>query len=103
MVLPSFYREGVPKSLLEACAMGKPIVTTDNVGCRETVDDGVNGYLCELRSTSSLVEKLELMIKLSHEQRLLMGEKSRAKVENEFDEQIVIGKYLQAVKSAIGS
>nr|WP_321278107.1 glycosyltransferase family 4 protein [uncultured Vibrio sp.] len=103
MVLPSFYREGVPKSLLEACAMGKPIVTTDNVGCRETVDNGVNGYLCELRSTSSLVEKLELMIELSHEQRLLMGEKSRIKVENEFDEQIVIKKYLQAVKSAIGS
>ncbi|CAK1935760.1 galacturonosyltransferase WbtD [Vibrio crassostreae] len=103
MVLPSFYREGVPKSLLEACAMGKPIVTTDNVGCRETVDDGINGYLCELRSTPSLVEKLELMINLSHDQRLLMGEKSRIKVENEFDEQIVINKYLQAVKSAIGS
>lgn len=103
MVLPSFYREGVPKSLLEACAMGKPIVTTDNVGCRETVDDGINGYLCELRSTSSLVEKLELMINLSHDQRLSMGEKSRIKVENEFDEQIVINKYLQAVKSAIES
>ncbi|OEE10484.1 glycosyltransferase family 4 protein [Vibrio cyclitrophicus] len=103
MVLPSFYREGVPKSLLEACAMGKPIVTTDNVGCRETVDDGVNGYLCELRSTSSLVEKLELMINLPHAQRLSMGEKSRIKVENEFDEQIVINKYLQAVKSAIES
>lgn len=103
MVLPSFYREGVPKSLLEACAMGKPIVTTDNVGCRETVDDGVNGYLCELRSTSSLVEKLELMMSLSHEQRLSMGENSRIKVENEFDEQIVINKYLHAVKSAIVS
>ncbi|KAA8596473.1 glycosyltransferase family 4 protein [Vibrio cyclitrophicus] len=103
MVLPSFYREGVPKSLLEACAMGKPIVTTDNVGCRETVDDGINGYLCELRSTSSLVEKLELMINLPHAQRLSMGEKSRIKVENEFDEQIVINKYLQAVKSAIES
>lgn len=103
MVLPSFYREGVPKSLLEACAMGKPIVTTDNVGCRETVDDGINGYLCELRSTSSLVKKLELMINLSHDQRLSMGEKSRIKVENEFDEQIVINKYLQAVKSAIES
>ncbi|OBT19338.1 glycosyl transferase family 1 [Vibrio cyclitrophicus] len=103
MVLPSFYREGVPKSLLEACAMGKPIVTTDNVGCRETVDDGINGYLCELRNTSSLVEKLELMINLSHDQRLSMGEKSRIKVENEFDEQIVINKYLQAVKSAIES
>lgn len=103
MVLPSFYREGVPKSLLEACAMGKPIVTTDNVGCRETVDDGVNGYLCEPRSTSSLVEKLELVINLSHDQRLLMGEKSRIKVEREFDEKIVINKYLQAVKAAIAS
>lgn len=101
MVLPSFYREGVPKSLLEACAMGKPIVTTDNVGCRETVDDGINGYLCEPRSTTSLVEKLELMITHSHEQRLEMGLQSRTKVENEFDEKIVINKYLEAVKSAL--
>ncbi|WP_434527754.1 glycosyltransferase family 4 protein [Vibrio sp. K4] len=101
MVLPSFYREGVPKSLLEACAMGKPIVTTDNVGCRETVDEGINGYLCEPRSTASLVEKLDLMITKSHEQRLQMGLKSRAKVENEFDENIVIKKYLEAVKSAL--
>ncbi|MFA0203971.1 glycosyltransferase family 4 protein [Vibrio breoganii] len=101
MVLPSFYREGVPKSLLEACAMGKPIVTTDNVGCRETVDDGVNGYLCEPRSTSSLVEKLDLMINHSHDQRLAMGVKSRAKVENEFDEKIVITKYLNAVERAL--
>ncbi|CAH7123445.1 Glycosyltransferase family 1 protein [Vibrio chagasii] len=101
MVLPSFYREGVPKSLLEACAMGKPIVTTDNVGCRETVDDGINGYLCEPRSTKSLVEKLDLMITHSHEQRLEMGLQSRTKVENEFDEKIVINKYLEAVKSAL--
>ncbi|WP_036830306.1 glycosyltransferase, partial [Photobacterium sanctipauli] len=53
-VLPSFYREGVPKTLLEAGAMGKPIVTTDNVGCRETVDDGINGFLCIPKSTESL-------------------------------------------------
>ncbi len=98
MVLPSFYREGVPKSLLEAGAMGKPIVTTDNVGCRETVDVGVNGYLCELRSTESLIEKLELMIQMTHEQRLEMGRQSRLKIEREFDEQIVINKYLDAVK-----
>ncbi|MFS1981822.1 glycosyltransferase family 4 protein [Vibrio lentus] len=101
MVLPSFYREGVPKSLLEACAMGKPIVTTDNVGCRETVDDGINGYLCEPRSTASLVEKLALLISQSHEQRLQMGLESRTKVENEFDEKIVINKYLEAVRSAL--
>ncbi len=101
MVLPSFYREGVPKSLLEAGAMGKPIVTTDNVGCRETVDDGINGYLCELRSTESLTEKLELMIQMTNEQRLEMGRQSRLKIEREFDEQIVINKYLNAVKECM--
>lgn len=101
MVLPSFYREGVPKSLLEAGAMGKPIITTDNVGCRETVDDGVNGYLCEARSTDSLIDKLELMIQITHEQRLEMGRQSRFKIEREFDEQIVINKYLEAVKECL--
>lgn len=101
MVLPSFYREGVPKSLLEAGAMGKPIITTDNVGCRETVDDGINGYLCELRSTESLAEKLELMIQMTHEQRLEMGRQSRLKIEREFDEQLVINKYLNAVKECL--
>tara|TARA_R110001583_G_scaffold192734_1_gene359659 strand:+ start:10673 stop:11794 length:1122 start_codon:yes stop_codon:yes gene_type:complete len=97
MVLPSFYREGVPKSLLEAAAMGKPIVTTDNVGCRETVDDGVNGYLCDVRSTSSLVKNLDKIICLSHEKRLAMGRASRSKVEREFDEKVVIDKYLSAI------
>lgn len=101
MVLPSFYREGVPKSLLEAGAMGKPIVTTDNVGCRETVDDGVNGYLCELRSTCSLVNALEKIINLSHEERIDMGLKSRKKIEAEFDEKIVINKYLDAINELI--
>lgn len=101
MVLPSYYREGVPKSLLEAGAMGKPIITTDNVGCRETVDDGINGFLCEPRSTEDLVAKLEKMILMSHEERLAMGRKSREKVEREFDEQIVIQKYLDAVDQVL--
>ena len=100
MVLPSFYREGVPKSLLEACAMGKPIITTDSVGCRETVDIGLNGYLCEPRNTASLIEKLELMICHSYDERHKMGLHSRKKVENEFDEKIVISKYIKAIKSA---
>lgn len=103
MVLPSYYREGVPKSLLEAGAMGKPIVTTDNVGCRETVDEGINGYLCELRSSESLIEKLDMIINMYHEQRLEMGRKSREKIKNEFDEQIVIYKYLDAVKDCLAN
>ncbi|MCD9546754.1 glycosyltransferase [Photobacterium carnosum] len=101
MVLPSYYREGVPKSLLEAGAMGKPIVTTDNVGCRETVDDDINGYLCEIRSTASLVQALDKMITHTHQERLAMGVKSREKIEREFDEKIVINKYLNAINDLL--
>jgi len=101
MVLPSFYREGVPKSLLEAGAMAKPIVTTDNVGCRETVDDGVNGFLCEPRSTISLVEKLEAIIQMTHSERLAMGECSRRKIKTEFDEKIVIQRYISTIAECL--
>ncbi|EPZ2438390.1 glycosyltransferase family 4 protein [Providencia rettgeri] len=97
MVLPSFYREGVPKSLLESGAMGKPIVTTDNVGCRETVEHGVNGFLCQPRSTESLVASLEKIISMTHGQRLEMGQESRKKMAREFNEQIIINQYLQAI------
>jgi len=101
IVLPSYYREGVPKSLLEAGAMGKPIVTTDNVGCRETVEHNVNGFLCKLRSTESLIEQLDKVILMSHKVRINMGFKSRQKIELEFDEQIVINKYIMAVNSCL--
>jgi glycosyltransferase involved in cell wall biosynthesis len=101
MVLPSYYREGVPKSLLEAGAMGKPIVTTNNVGCRETVDNRINGFLCEPRSTESLFNALEQIIQMSHEERLAMGGASRVKMEREFDEKIVINKYLSAVEECL--
>ncbi len=101
IVLPSYYREGVPKSLLEAGAMGKPIVTTDNVGCRETVEHEINGFLCQPLCTSSLMEMLERVINMSHEDRLTMGLKSRQKIESEFDEKIVINKYLSAINEII--
>lgn len=99
MVLPSYYREGVPKSLLEGAAMGKPIITTDNVGCREVVDHGVNGYLCEPKSCESLLEQMEKIIHSSVEERRVMGNNSRKKVEVEFDEKIVIEKYLDVIRS----
>ncbi|EOB7509519.1 glycosyltransferase family 4 protein [Providencia stuartii] len=101
MVLPSYYREGVPKSLLESGAMGKPIITTDNIGCRETVEHGINGFLCEPRSTESLISAMELMIQMSHEQRLQMGLKSRTKMANEFNEQIIINRYLVAINDCL--
>ena len=97
VVLPS-YREGTPRTLLEAAAMARPIITTDAVGCREVVDDGVNGYLCKVRDAADLAQKMERMLALSPEQRLQMGQRGRAKMQAEFDEQIVIAKYLAAIE-----
>lgn len=98
VVLPS-YREGTPRSLLEAAAMGRPIITTDAVGCREVVDHGVNGYLCKVRDAEDLAEKMNQILLLPPEDRLAMGLRGRAKMEAEFDEQIVIGKYLAAIEA----
>lgn len=96
VVLPS-YREGVPRSLLEAAAMGRPIVTTDAVGCRDVVEDGFTGFLCRPRNSVSLAEAMKKIICLTPCQRSAMGLKGRAKVEQEFDERVVIQKYLEAL------
>lgn len=96
IVLPS-YREGTPRTLLEAAAMGRPIITTDAVGCREVVDDGRNGYLCKVRDAVDLAAKMERMLSLTKEQRCEMGLRGRQKMEAEFDEQFVIRKYLEAI------
>ena len=96
IVLPS-YREGTPRSLLEAAAMAKPIITTNVVGCKEVVVDGENGMLCEVKNALDLASKMKDMLLLSDDQRRLMGQKGRLKMEQEFDEQIVIRKYLKAI------
>jgi glycosyltransferase involved in cell wall biosynthesis len=98
IVLPSFYREGTPRALLEAAAIGRPIITTDNVGCRDVVDDGLSGFLCRPRDAKDLAEKMELMLALSPSARESMGLRGREKVEREFDEQIVVKKYLQTIE-----
>lgn len=77
--------------------MARPIVATDVVGCRDAVDDGSNGYLCRVRDPIDLAEKMAQVRKLNPPERLAMGAAGRAKVEREFDEQIVISKYLQAL------
>lgn len=97
VVLPSYYREGVPKSLLEAGALGKPIITTDSIGCKETVDAGVNGYLCKPRSESSLLNCMELFFNLPLTEREKMGEASRFKMEKQFSEKIIIQKYIKCI------
>lgn len=96
VVLPS-YREGVPRSLLEAAAMARPIVATDVVGCRDVVEHDVNGLLCKPKDAGDLAEKMRHMLCLSVERRLEMGRAGRQKVEREFDEKLVIQKYLNAL------
>lgn len=98
VVLPS-YREGTPRSLLEAAGMGKPIVTTNIAGCRQTVDDGVNGFLCEVKNAQDLADKMEKMYNLSDEELESMSIASRFKAEVQFDEQIVIKKYLEIIRA----
>jgi len=102
VVLPSFYREGTPRTLLEAAAMARPIITTDSVGCRDVVDDGVNGFLCRPRDALDLADKMERMISMPHKEREAMGLRGREKVEREFDEKIVIDKYLSAIEAVLG-
>jgi len=83
-VLPSFYREGTPRTVLEAMAMGRPIITTDAPGCRETVKNGVNGFLVPVKDSKALIDAMEKFIK---EPELIqeMGAKSREIAENKYD------------------
>lgn len=97
VVLPS-YREGVPHSLLEAAASARPIIATDVVGCKDIVDDNCNGFLCRVKSAGDLAEKMIRMVRLTPEQRSCMGATGRAKAVREFDEDIVINKYLSAIR-----
>lgn len=92
LVLPS-YREGISKVLMEGAAMERPIIATNVTGCKEIVDDGVNGYLVNVRDSSDLAEKMEKFIQLSKEERERMGKKGREKILKEFDEKIIIDIY----------
>jgi glycosyltransferase involved in cell wall biosynthesis len=98
IVLPSYYPEGVPRTLIEAAAMGKPIITTDTPGCRDVLDHGQTGFLCEARSVEMLAEAMLQMLDCTATQRMAMGRRGRDKAEREFDERFVIDAYLEALK-----
>ena len=92
IVLPSYY-EGLSRVLMEACAMGRPVICSDIPGCREAVEDGVNGFLCQARNSDSLISCCKRFIKLTFEQRKAMGYASRKLAEKKFDEGIVVCRY----------
>lgn len=91
---PTYYPEGMSNVLLESCASGRAIITTDRSGCREIVDDGVNGYIVQQKNTKDVIEKIEKFLALSFEERKEMGLRGREKVQKEFDRNIVIDKYM---------
>lgn len=97
-VHPTYYPEGLSNVLLESAASGRPIITTNRSGCREVVDNGVNGYVVEEKNSKDLIEKIEMFLAKSVEERKAMGLAGRAKVEKEFNRQIVIEKYLGELK-----
>jgi glycosyltransferase involved in cell wall biosynthesis len=100
VVLPSAYREGVPRSLLEAAAMGKPLITTNTIGCREALEDGVTGMLCEPRSAPSLADAMQRMTDIGADERRAMGARGRARMELLFDDRIVHNSYRRALSGA---
>lgn len=98
IVLPS-YREGTPRTLLEAASSSKPIVATDVPGCHHVVEDNYNGLLCKLKNSEDLALKMEQMLSLDDETLKKFGENGRKKIEFEFDEKLVITKYLNEISS----
>lgn len=101
-VLPS-YREGVPRSLLEASATMRPVITTDAVGCRDTVESGVSGLLCQPRDAADLAKKMAQFLMMMPEEREAMGAAGRRKVEREFDERHVIDAYRRRIELIAGT
>ena len=98
VIHPTYYPEGLSNVLLEACACGRPIITTDRSGCREVIDDGVNGYMVPQKNAEKLIEAVENFLKLSNEERKNMGLAGRRKVEKQFDRQIVVEAYRREIE-----
>lgn len=101
VVLPSYYREGVPRVLLEASSMALPIITADSVGCREAIEDGVTGLMCQPRNADDLASCMRQMAEMSDDDRHAMGQRGREKMVREFDEKIVIDRYLKEINRIV--
>lgn len=98
IVHPSYYPEGMSNVLLEAAAHCRPIITTDRAGCRETIDKGKSGLIIPVKNADALVDALEDFLAMSWEQRRRMGLEGRAKIEREFDRQLVVKAYVEEIE-----
>ena len=102
-VHPTYYPEGLSNVLLESSACARPIITTDRSGCREIVDEGINGYVVEQKNTADLVMKIEKFLQLSSTEKMRLGIAARNKVEKEFDRQIVVNAYMSEISLTEGT
>lgn len=103
IVHPSYYPEGMSNVLLEGAASARPIIATDRAGCRETVEDGVTGFLIPIKDEQALVEALEKFMQMTPQQRKAMGLAGRAKMERKFDRKIVVKAYLEEIQALEGN
>lgn len=102
LALPSYYHEGLPCSLLEGMAMGKPIITTDSAGCRDTVEEGKNGHIVPIADVEALAAAMLRLALLSPEKRAEMGRYGRRKVLREFCREVILPQYLQEAEICLG-
>jgi glycosyltransferase involved in cell wall biosynthesis len=98
IVLPS-YREGTPRTLLEAASSSKPIITTDVPGCNHVVINDYNGFLCRMKDSADLAAKMRQLAGCTDEKLAEFGRNGRLKMEAEYDENLVINKYLRALEA----
>lgn len=96
---PSYYPEGMSNVLLEAAASGRPAIAADRPGCRETVDYGITGYVVPVNHKAAVLDAVENFLNLTWEQRRDMGLAARAKVEKEFNREIVVQAYMDAINA----
>jgi len=99
---PSIYGEGMSNVLLESAASGRPLITTDNPGCRETLNDGETGFMYHGGDVDALVEKIQDFLAMPNEERQRMGELGREKVKKEFSRTIVVNAYMEEIEKIMG-
>ncbi len=99
---PSYYPEGMSNVLLEAAASGRPVIAADRAGCRETLEDGVTGFLVPVNNEKAVIEATEKILRMSDEERKTMGQRGSEKIRREFDRHLVVDAYWNEIRRAIG-
>ena len=98
---PSYYPEGMSNVLLEAAASGRPVIAADRAGCRETLDDGVTGFLVPVNDERSVLEATEKILKMTSEERKAMGQRGSEKIRKEFDRNLVVQAYWEEIEEVL--